>query len=55
MQPRTGAELLGATREALKRWARVSDKEAAAAARQFLVLYDDLMRYTEMAARQRER
>ena len=38
----TGAELRQAVQETLRRWARASDKEAAAAAREYLALFNDL-------------
>lgn len=52
--PRTGAKLEEAAREALRRWARPSDKEADQAAREFLVLYQDIQRDTQLARAQRE-
>ncbi len=51
---RTGVELRGAVRDALRRWARVEDKQAEQAAREFLVLYKELEADTKMAAAQRE-
>jgi len=51
---RTGNELRDATRDALAKWARATDKEADLAARQFLVLYDELMRDTEMSSAVRD-
>ena len=52
--PRTGAELRDAVRAALRRWARVSDKEADAAAREFLTLYRELQSDDRLSRTQRE-
>jgi len=46
---RTGIELRDAAREALRRWAKVSDKEATLAAGEFLVLYRELQADAELA------
>ena len=51
---RTGIELRDGAREALRRWAKVSDKEATLAAGEFLVLYRELQADTEMARSVRE-
>jgi len=52
--PRVGIELRDATRAALRRWARPSDKEADLAARELLVLYKELQQDDEMARSVRE-
>jgi hypothetical protein len=52
--PRTGIELRDACREAMRRWARPTDKEADLAAREFLVLYAELERDDQLAISQRE-
>ncbi|MEE8450485.1 MAG: hypothetical protein V3R99_01185 [Thermoguttaceae bacterium] len=51
---RTGIELRDAAREALRRWAKVGDKEATLAAGEFLVLYRELQADTQMALALRE-
>ena len=51
---RTGLKLRDASRDALRRLAKVGDKEAAGAAREFLVLYRELQADTEMARSRRE-
>ena len=53
--PRTGAELRGVARATLRRWARVDDKHARLAAREFLVLYRELQADDKLARTQRER
>jgi len=51
---RTGIELRDAARDALRRWAKVGDKDATLAAGEFLVLYRELQADTEMARSVRE-
>lgn len=51
---RSGRELEEAARAALRHWARVGDKEADTAAREFLVLYKELQQDTRLARSQRE-
>ena len=51
---RTGAELREAVHQALPRWARPSDKEADLAARELLVLYQELQHDDQLARSQRE-
>ncbi len=52
--PRKGAELRDAVRAALRRWAKVSDKEADAAARGFLTLYQELQSDDQLSRTQRD-
>jgi hypothetical protein len=52
---RSGRELKKATEEALRRWARCEDKKAAAAAREFLVLYRELQRDDKLGRATRNR
>jgi hypothetical protein len=52
--PRSGVELRDAVRDALKRWAQVEDKQAQLAAREFLLLYQELGADDQMARSQRE-
>jgi hypothetical protein len=52
--PRTGRELRDAVRAALRRWARASGKEAGLAAREFLVLYEELGADDQLSGRQRD-
>jgi hypothetical protein len=54
LPPRTGRELQDAARATLRRWARPSDKEADLAAREFIVLYEELCRDNQLARSQRE-
>jgi hypothetical protein len=51
---RTGATLREAAHETLRRWAKPGDKEADQAARDFLVLYQELLRDDQMPKAQRE-
>jgi len=51
---RTGVELRDAARAALRRWAKVEDKQAQLAAREFLVLYRELQADQKMSRMQRE-
>jgi hypothetical protein len=51
---RTGTTLREAAHEALRRWAKPSDKEADQAAREFLVLYQELVRDGQILKAQRE-
>ena len=51
---RTGAELREAVRAALRRWARPSDAEADAAAREFLALYKEIQADDQLSRSQRE-
>jgi len=52
---RTGVELRDAAGDTLSRWARADDEQAAAAAREFLVLYRELQADDKLARTQRER
>ena len=52
---RTGVKLRDAVRDALQKWARVDDKQAQAAAREFLRLFDELRQDTDLARSQREK
>ena len=52
--PRCGRELDEAAHAALRRWARASDKDAKAAAREFIVLYKELQQDTRLARSQRD-
>jgi hypothetical protein len=52
--PRTGAELRDAVRAAMRRWARPDGKQADLAAREFLVLYDELQADDVLSRGQRE-
>jgi hypothetical protein len=54
LPPRTGRELLEASRDALRRWARPADHEAEAAARELLVLYREVEADLQLAASQRD-
>ena len=54
LAPRTGRELQDAVRAALRRWARVSGKEADLAARDFLALYHELQADDQLARAQRQ-
>jgi hypothetical protein len=51
---RTGTELRDAVRDTLRRWARVDDKHAQQASREFLVLYKELEQDTLMPRAQSE-
>jgi hypothetical protein len=51
---RKGVELRGAVRAALRRWAKASDEEADAAAREFLTLYQELQSDDQLSRTQRE-
>jgi hypothetical protein len=51
---RTGRELADATRAALRQWARVPEKDANSAAREFLGLYREIQADTKLAKSQRE-
>jgi hypothetical protein len=51
---RTGAELRDAVRAAMRRWARPDGKQADLAAREFLVLYDELQADGELSRGQRD-
>jgi hypothetical protein len=52
--PRTGAALREAAHEALRRWAKPGDKDADQAARDFLLLYQELLRDDQISKAQRE-
>jgi hypothetical protein len=52
--PRNGRELQDAVRAAMRRWARVSGKEADLAARDFLALYHELQADDQLARAQRQ-
>jgi len=52
--PRTGVELRQAVRTALRRWARASDAQADAAAREFLTLYKELKADDDLPRSQRQ-
>jgi hypothetical protein len=52
--PRSGKELAQAVGEALRHWARTSDKEADAAARELLVLYNEIEQDHVLTAAQRQ-
>ncbi len=52
--PRTGPRLRDAVRETLRRWARPSDADAPQAAAEFLKLYAEIDRDSELAAGQKE-
>jgi len=54
VEPRKGHELREAVRDALRRFARPTDKEADHAARVFIVLYQELEQDGVLAPRQRE-
>jgi len=51
--PRSGNELRDAARDALRRWARPSDEEADAAARELITLLNELRQDDRLAASQR--
>ncbi len=51
---RTGRALAEAVHAALKRWARANEKNADAAARDFLVLYKELQADTRLPAADRD-
>ncbi len=51
---RTGPELREAVRAALRRWAKPSDTEADAAAKEFITLYGELERDDQLARAQKE-
>lgn len=51
---RTGRELRDAARDALRRWAKPSDDDCTPAAREFLVLYQELQADRAVPAGQRE-
>jgi hypothetical protein len=51
--PRKGVELREAVRAALRRWARPSDREADAAAREFLTLYEEIQADDQLSRSQR--
>jgi hypothetical protein len=52
--PRAGRELETVVHAALRRWAKPSDKEANAAAREFIVLYKELQQDTRLPYSDRE-
>ena len=52
--PRSGRELKEAVQTALRRWAKVGDRDADAAAREFLSLYHDLQSDSKLPVAQRE-
>jgi hypothetical protein len=52
--PRKGAELRDAVRAALRRWAKASDAQADAAAREFLGLYEELQSDDQLSRSQRQ-
>jgi hypothetical protein len=52
--PRTGKELEDATHAALRRWAHPSNKDAGAAAREFIVLYKELQSDKQIAKPDRD-
>ncbi len=52
--PRRGVELRDATRAALRRWARPTNKQADQAAREFLLLYRELQQDDRLAQTPRE-
>ncbi len=52
--PRAGAELREAVHAALRHWAQPSEKQADAAAREFLALYKDLQADKQLSSSQRE-
>jgi hypothetical protein len=52
--PRTGAELRDAVRAAMSRWARADGKQADPAAREFLVLYEELQADKQLSRGQRD-
>jgi hypothetical protein len=54
VEPRTGAKLRDATQAALRRWAKPGDKAAEQAAREFLVLYEELRRDDQLPPAERE-
>ncbi|MGA2034014.1 MAG: hypothetical protein ABSG68_17340 [Thermoguttaceae bacterium] len=54
LPPRTGHELEVAVHAALRHWARPNDREAAAAAREFIVLYKELQGDIRLTKSQRE-
>lgn len=51
---RSGTELAKAAHETLRRWAKVADKEASVAAREFLAIYDELQRDVQLPRDERE-
>ena len=54
LPPRTGVKLRQVVRTALRRWARASDAQADAAAREFLTLYKELKADDRLPRSQRE-
>jgi len=52
--PRSGQELQQAVRNALRRWTRTSDQDAAAAAHELLVLYKEIEQDQSLAADKRQ-
>ena len=52
--PRQGYELRDAVRSALRQWARPSDDRAPQAAREFLVLYQELQADSQLARSQKD-
>jgi hypothetical protein len=52
--PRTGAELRDAVRAAMRRWGRPDGKQSDLAAREFLVLYDELQADDQISRGQRD-
>lgn len=52
--PRQGYELREAVRSALRRWARPTDDQAPQAAREFLVLYQELQADSQLARSQKD-
>ena len=53
LPPRTGAKLREAVRAGLRRWAKPTDAEADAAAREFLLLYQELQADDRLSRSQR--
>ena len=52
--PRTGRELADAAHASLRKWAKASDKDADAAARDLLAIYRELQQDSKLARSQRE-
>lgn len=54
LPPRRGVDLAEAAQAAMRRWSRVADEDAPAAAREYLAIYEELLGDDQLPRRQRE-